>query len=264
MRWKLIAIGGAGLVAIVGIVLVATRGSTAAKRSLDTPKEKVSYAMGVAMARSLKRPGVELDMDVLARGLKDGFSGEKFLMTENDLRETMSALQDELKQKQAQAVKTVAEANRKEGETFLAQNAREEGVVTLPSGLQYKILRAGDGKRPADTDTVECHYRGTRIDGAEFESSYGRGQPATFPVAGVIPGWKEALKLMPVGSKWKLFVPSQLAYGERELPARNGAGRTIGPNATLIFEVELLAIKPPARGRAQTAVGKVPRGNQED
>jgi len=263
MRWKLIAIGGAGLVAIVGIV-VAARRNAATTPGLDTPKQKVSYAMGVVMAKNLKRPGVELDMDVLARGLKDGFSGEKFLMTENDLRETMSALQDELKQKQAQAVKTVAEANRKEGETFLAQNAREEGVVTLPSGLQYKILRAGDGKRPADTDTVECHYRGTRIDGAEFESSYGRGQPATFPVAGVIPGWKEALKLMPVGSKWKLFVPSQLAYGERELPVRNGAGRTIGPNATLIFEVELLAIKPHARAVEQTAAAKVPPRAKED
>jgi FKBP-type peptidyl-prolyl cis-trans isomerase FklB len=130
-----------------------------------------------------------------------------------------------------------AEDNRKAGESFLAENKKKEGVVTLPSGLQYKVLKAGDGKKPTDADTVECHYRGTLINGTEFDSSYLTGQPATFKIAGVIPGWREALKLMPVGSKWQLFVPSQLAYGAR------GKGGSIGPNAALIFEVELLAIK---------------------
>jgi FKBP-type peptidyl-prolyl cis-trans isomerase FklB len=130
-----------------------------------------------------------------------------------------------------------AEDNKKAGESFLAENKKKEGVVTLPSGLQYKVLKAGDGKKPTDTDTVECNYRGTHIDGTEFDSSYRTGQPATFKVAGVIPGWREALKLMPVGSKWQIFVPSQLAYGTRGKPG------SVGPNAALIFEVELLAIK---------------------
>jgi FKBP-type peptidyl-prolyl cis-trans isomerase len=136
------------------------------------------------------------------------------------------------------AIKATAEQNKKTGETFLAENKTKEGVKILPSGLQYKILKQGSGVQPQDADTVEVNYRGTLIDGTEFDSSYKRGQPVSFPVDGIIPGWKEALKLMPVGSKWQLFIPSSLAYGEK------GAGGEIGPNATLIFEVELLAIKP--------------------
>ncbi len=204
---------------------------------LQTEKDKVSYGIGVEVARGFQQQGIEVNIDVLVKGLRDALSGAKLLMTEDDLRATLSAFQVELAQRKAQAAKTAAEDNKKAGEAFLAQNKTKEGVVTLPSGLQYKILKAGDGTKPTDADTVECQYRGTLINGAEFDSSYRRGQPATFKVSGVIAGWQEALKLMPVGSKWQLFVPAQLAYGEQ------GAGDVIGPNATLIFEVELLAIK---------------------
>jgi FKBP-type peptidyl-prolyl cis-trans isomerase FklB len=204
---------------------------------LQTEKDKVSYGIGVEVARGFQQQGIEVNIDVLVKGLRDALSGAKLLMTEDDLRATLSAFQVELAQRKAQAAKTAAEDNKKAGEAFLAQNRTKEGVVTLPSGLQYKILKAGDGTKPTDADTVECQYRGTLINGAEFDSSYRRGQPATFKVSGVIAGWQEALKLMPVGSKWQLFVPAQLAYGEQ------GAGDVIGPNATLIFEVELLAIK---------------------
>jgi len=169
--------------------------------------------------------------------LRDALSGAKLLMTEEDLRATLSAFQTEWKQKRAQALRLPAEENRKAGEAFLAENRSKEGVVTLPSGLQYKVLKAGDGKKPTEADTVECRYRGTLLNGNEFDSTDRAGKPATFKLSGVIPGWKEALQLMPVGSKWQLFIPSQLAYGEQ------GSGRYIGPNATLVFEVELLAIK---------------------
>jgi FKBP-type peptidyl-prolyl cis-trans isomerase FklB len=205
--------------------------------ALKTQKEKVSYSVGVDVAKSLAKMGMDLDLDVFIRGLKDGFSGKKLLMTDDEMHATMNAFQNDLLKNQSQGKQTAAEENKKAGEAFLAENKKKEGVVTLPSGLQYKILKAGKGKKPTDADKVECHYRGTLIDGTEFDSSYRRGKPATFPVAGVIAGWTEALKLMPVGSKWQLFVPSQLAYKER------GAGADIGPNATLIFEVELLGIK---------------------
>ena len=204
---------------------------------LKTQQEKVSYGIGVSVARSFKPQGIEVDAEALVKGLRDALAGGKLLMTENEFQATMSTFQAELRQKQTQGTKTASAENKKEGAAFLARNKTKQGVVTLPSGLQYKILKAGNGKKPSGSDTVECNYRGTLINGTEFDSSYRRGQAASFPVAGVIPGWTEALKLMPVGSKWQLFIPSQLAYGTR------GAGRDIGPDATLIFEVELLAIK---------------------
>ena len=159
-------------------------------------------------------------------------------MTEESLRKTMVTYQTELRQKQARARQAALVNNKKAGDAFLAQNKTKEGVVTLPSGLQYKVLKAGTGRKPADADTVECHYRGTFINGTEFDSTYG-GQPAAFKVqeGGGIPGWREALKLMPVGSKWQLFLPAELAFGER------GTSRGIEPNATLIFELELIAVK---------------------
>jgi FKBP-type peptidyl-prolyl cis-trans isomerase FklB len=199
----------------------------------------VSYAIGVDAARSFKRQGVEFDIDALAKGLRDAFSGGKLLLDANELRLTLSIFQNELRHRRTQARTRLAKdaARMKSGEAFLNENKTKEGVVTLPSGLQYKILRAGDGKKPTDADTVEVIYRGTLIDGTEFDSSP-PGQPATFKVKGeVIPGWTEALQLMPVGSKWQIFVPPQLAYGDR------GAGTKVGPNATLIFELELVAIK---------------------
>jgi len=163
------------------------------------------------------------------KGLKDELAGKKLLMTENELQTTMSKFQAELSQKQTKGMKTTSAGNKKEGAAFLANNKTKQGVVTLPSGLQYKILKAGNGKKPIGSDTVKCDYRGTLINGTEFDSSYRRGQTASFPVAGVISGWTEALKLMPVGSKWQLFIPPQLAYGAQ------GTGRDICPDATLIF-----------------------------
>jgi FKBP-type peptidyl-prolyl cis-trans isomerase FklB len=189
------------------------------------------------IGKNLKRDGIDVDEALLLKGLRDGISGGKALLSEDEYRATMTALQKDLMEKQAEAAKKVAEKNRKEGEAFLAENKKKEGVVALPSGLQYKVVKAGDGKNPTAKDTVETHYRGTLIDGTEFDSSYKRGQTATFPVGGVIPGWTEALQKMKVGDKWQLFVPPELAYGER------GAGREIGPNAALLFEVELIAIK---------------------
>jgi FKBP-type peptidyl-prolyl cis-trans isomerase FklB len=224
-------------IVVVGLSLLAARVSAEEAPVLKTQQDKVSYSIGVEAGRNYKRMGVEVDTDLLVKGLRDALSAEKLLMTDEEIRATMTAYQAELRQKQAQTTRLAAENNKKAGEAFLAANKTKEGVVTLPSGLQYKILKAGNGKTPTETDTVECNYRGTLIDGTEFDSSYRRGQPAAFKVTGVIPGWKEALKLMPVGSKWQLVIPHQLAYGER------GVGRDIGPNATLIFEVELLTIK---------------------
>jgi UDP-GlcNAc:undecaprenyl-phosphate/decaprenyl-phosphate GlcNAc-1-phosphate transferase len=204
---------------------------------LKTQKDAVNYAIGVNMIGNLKQQGIEIDLDLVMKGMKDAFSGGKLLMTDEELRKNISLYQIKVRQNWAKARPMAAEASKKEGEAFLAENKNKEGVVTLPSGLQYRILKAGDGNKPTDADTVECNYRGTLINGTEFDSSHLTGHPATFKVTGVIPGWTEALKLMPVGSTWQLFVPPQLAYGER------GASGPIGPNATLIFEVEFLAIK---------------------
>jgi len=203
--------------------------------------DKVSYALGMNIAASLganlKRQNVEINHDVLIQAIKDGLSGGKTLMTEAEAQNTLRQFMSELQQKQEAKMKEAADNNKKEGDAFLAANKTKPGVVTLPSGLQYKIVKEGTGPKPAATDTVTVNYRGTLINGTEFDSSYKRGEPATFPVGGVIKGWTEALQLMPVGSKWELYIPSDLAYGAR------GAGADIGPNATLVFEVELLSIK---------------------
>jgi len=204
---------------------------------LKTQKDKISYGIGVDVARNFKRLGVDVDIDILIKGLRDAMSDQKLLMTDDDLRTTMAAYLDELRQKQILAMQALALENKKKGEEFLAENKKKEGVVALPSGLQYKIIKKGSGKTPTELDSVECNYRGAFIDGKEFDSSFRTGKPVTFKVSGVIAGWREALKLMPVGSKWQLFIPPELAYG----PA--GAGRDIGPNVTLVFEVELLGIK---------------------
>jgi UDP-GlcNAc:undecaprenyl-phosphate/decaprenyl-phosphate GlcNAc-1-phosphate transferase len=217
--------------------ILAARASAAETPALKTQTDKVSYGFGVELAKNFKQQGIEVNVDSLAKGLKDAMAGQKLLMTDEELSAIMSAFRSELVQKRTQTGQKATDENKKVGEAFLAENKKKEGVVTLPSGLQYRVIKAGNGKTPTATDTVECHYRGTLIDGTEFDSSYSRGQPAVFRVSKVIAGWKEALQLMPVGSKWQLFVPSQLAYKER------GAGGKIGPNATLIFEVELLGIK---------------------
>lgn len=205
---------------------------------LKNEKDKINYGIGVGVARNFQRQGILVDLDIVIKGMRDALSGTKLLMTEEDLEKTMTAFQAEAQKRLQEKIKATAERNLKEGEAFLAENAKKEGVVTLPSGLQYKIIKQGEGKKPVSQDSVECHYRGTLISGAEFDSSYKRGTPLAVKVdGGIIQGWSEALKLMPLGSKWQLFIPSKLAYGER------GAGSQIEPNATLIFEVEPLAIK---------------------
>ncbi len=223
--------------ALLVVALFATHAAAEEAATLSTQKDKVSYGIGMSVGMNLKRDGIEVDPDLLLKGVKDTLSGGKTLLSEEEYRATLAALQNDLMKKQAEAAKKIAGKNKEEGEAFLAGNKKKDGVVSLPSGLQYKVVKAGDGKSPTAKDTVETHYRGTLIDGTEFDSSYKRGQTATFPVGGVIPGWTEALQKMKVGDKWQLFVPSNLAYGER------GAGAQIGPNAALIFEVELIAIK---------------------
>lgn len=205
--------------------------------TLKTDKEKVSYAIGLSIGKSMKKDDVDVDTTILARGVKDALAGGKTLLTDDQAKAAMTQLQGDLRRKQEERNTAVAETNKHEGDAFLATNKTQEGVTTLPDGLQYKILRAGDGPKPSANDSVVCNYRGTLLNNKEFDSSYKRGQPATFPVSGVIKGWTEALQLMAVGSKWQLFVPPDLAYGTR------GAGADIGPNSTLIFEVELIAIQ---------------------
>jgi FKBP-type peptidyl-prolyl cis-trans isomerase FklB len=207
---------------------------------LKTPKDKISYAMGMNFGTGLRKQSIDIDPAILARGLRDAFSNGKTLLTEEQARAVLTQLQTDMRKKQQDLAQVAGEANRKQGVAFLEANKANAGVVTLPSGLQYKILQEGTGPKPALTDTVVCNYRGTLLDGTEFDSSYKRGQPATFPVNGVIKGWTEALQLMPAGSKWQIFVPADLAYGN------TGAGGQIGPGATLIFEVELVSIQPKA------------------
>jgi len=190
------------------------------------------------LGNQLKQGSVEVDWNLVAQGLKESTSGGKTRLTEDEAKAVLTEVQTEAQKRMQQKAQEAAVKNKTEGDAFLAANKSKEGVVTLPSGLQYKILTAGTGPKPTASDSVVCNYRGTLINGTEFDSSYKRGQPATFEVDRVIKGWTEALQLMPVGSKWQLFIPSSLAYGERGDP-RGG----IEPNATLIFEVELLSIQ---------------------
>lgn len=217
----------------------------AAPAALKTRQDRFSYALGMnygaGLGAKLKQQSVEIDPDLATQGFKDGITGAKTLLTEQEAQAVLQEVGTEVQKAQREKAEKVGSANKTEGEAFLAANKGKEGIVTLPSGLQYKILTAGTGPKPAATDSVVCNYRGTLIDGKEFDSSYKRGQPATFPVNGVIKGWTEALQLMPVGSKWQLFIPPNLAYGER------GAGADIGPDATLIFEVELMSIQEKAK-----------------
>jgi FKBP-type peptidyl-prolyl cis-trans isomerase FklB len=223
--------------AMCGVVALSGASFAADAPELKTDKEKISYSIGMDIGGNLRRGSVEVDPDLLAKGLKDSYGGGKTILTEDQARQALADFQKTLMAKQAETMKVLSEKNKADGEKFLAENAKKEGVKVLPSGLQYKEITPGTGKSPKTADTVTTHYKGTLIDGTEFDSSYKRGQPATFPVSGVIPGWTEALQLMKEGSKWQLFVPSNLAYGEK------GAGQVIGPNATLIFEVELLTVK---------------------
>lgn len=227
--------------AVIVVGLLATQACAeekAAAPALKDQKDKVSYSIGLDIGSSFKKQSIEVNTDVLMKGIQDGLSGDTPLMTEEEMRQTMTALQQEMMTKQMESQKKLGEKNKTEGEAFLAENKKKPGVKTTASGLQYKIIEEGKGESPKPTDTVTVHYRGTLVDGTEFDSSHKRGQPVSFPVNGVIPGWTEALQLMKPGAKWQLVIPPQLAYGER------GAGQQIGPHAVLIFDVELLSVKP--------------------
>jgi FKBP-type peptidyl-prolyl cis-trans isomerase FklB len=222
-------------------------GQTSAKKApaplvLKTQKDKLSYAIGMSEGRRLtqgiKQSELDVDQAIILRAIKDSLSGSKFLLTDQEAQTTLSNLQAELRKAQELKAQQLAETNKKESDEFLAANKAKEGVVTLPSGLQYKILEEGTGPKPSASDMVTVNYRGALLNGTEFDSSYKRGQPATFNVGQIIKGWTEALQLMPVGSKWELYIPPDLAYGAR------GAGQNIGPNSALIFEVELISIQP--------------------
>jgi FKBP-type peptidyl-prolyl cis-trans isomerase FklB len=225
------------LAVVFAMVMLAGSACAEEKIELKDERDKVSYSIGTDIGQNLKRQSLDINTDALAKGISDAYTGGQAMMTDDEIRDTMATFRKEMMAKQQEMMKSLGEKNKVEGAAFLSENEKKEGVKTLPSGLQYKVIKEGDGAIPSATDKVSVHYKGTLIDGTEFDSSYGRGQPASFPVNGVIKGWTEALQLMKTGSKWNLYIPSELAYGER------GAGGKIGPNATLIFEVELLSIE---------------------
>lgn len=233
---------------IFTIALVSVAGAAEGPPALKTQEDRISYALGMDLGNQLRKMSVQVDPAIFGQALKDALAGGKTLLTEEQVKSAIADLQVEMKRKEAARrtgsseddnieASLLASYNKNAGETFLAGNKKKEGVVTLPSGLQYKILKQGGGKKPTEDDTVVCQYRGTFIDGTEFDSSYRNGQPSTVSVKGAIPGWREGLKLMAVGSKYQLFVPSPLAFGEQ------GSGRGIAPNTMLIYEIELVAIK---------------------
>jgi len=225
------------IVMIILIIFIACEQGAQQISSLDNDQQKISYSIGTDIGKNLKRGMYEIDMLALSQGIRDALNEKELLLTDAEVREMLNLYRKE-SQAAIKKIKTEqGEKNMTEGPKFLEENKAKEGVVILPSGLQYKVITEGTGKSPKATDKVKVHYRGTLINGKEFDSSFKRNQPAEFPVNGVIKGWTEALQLMKEGSKWELYIPSDLAYGAR------GAGGDIGPNATLIFEVELLEVK---------------------
>lgn len=220
-------------------VLFMTSGCTTSEKKLElnSLKDKISYGIGLNIGKDFKEQDIDVDVNLLARGIRDSLTGAEAALSEEQMREAFEAFQQEIAAKQEAKSKAAVEKNLQDGEAFRAENGKQDGVVTLPSGLQYKVIEEGSGKTPSAADTVTVNYRGTLIDGSEFDSSYKRGEPATFPVGGVIPGWTEALQLMKEGAKWQLVIPPDLAYGER------GAMPVIGPNSTLVFEVELIKVQ---------------------
>jgi len=223
-------------VTVVFFILMSLPAFSEDQLILKTPMDKASYAIGCKIGNDFKRQSVDINPQVLLRGMTDALTGTPKALTEGEMQEVMMTFSQELQKKQREATEKAAMKNKKEGAEFLAKNKLHEGVKVTPSGLQYRIIKAGNGDNPKPSDTVTVHYRGTLIDGTEFDSSYKRNEPATFSLSGVIPGWTEALQLMKPGGKYEFFIPSNLAYGER------GAGNTIGPDAVLIFSVELISI----------------------
>lgn len=229
MKMKLAA------VAVLGLTM--STALFAADASLSTDLDKLSYSVGIDLGKNLKRQGIEINPTVMAKGIQDGMAGGAMLMTEQEMKDTLSKFQKDLMAKRAAMMDQKAETNKKAGESFLSANKSKAGVVTLPSGLQYKIITKGTGTMPAKEDEVTVEYTGHLIDGTVFDSTDKAGKPATFKVSQVIPGWTEALQLMPAGSTWEIYVPSNLAYGPRSV------GGPIGPNETLIFSVHLISVK---------------------
>ena len=221
----------------------ATKNAPREEPKFQSRKDKLSYAIGADFGRGLRSRRINVNADLLVKAMRDALAGEKLLMTDDEVTATLKRLQEERQQDYEHGKMMLSEKNKKAGEAFFAENLKKDAVVTLPSGLQYKILKQGQGKKPALDDKVVCHYRGRLLDGTDFDSSYKRNQPATLPVKSLIKGWSEALQLMPVGSKWELYIPSQLAYGERIVGG-------IAPNAMLIFEVELISIEDKAPAQA--------------
>ncbi len=204
---------------------------------LDTPKSRISYTIGANIAKDFKAQKIDVDADVLLQGMKDTLAGKEMRLTDEEMAAEIQNFQKEMQAKMVAEMEALSAKNKAAGEAFLAENSKKEGVVVTASGLQYKIIEAGDGASPGPSDMATVHYRGTLIDGTQFDSSYDRGTPATFPVSGVIAGWTEALQLMKPGAKWQIVIPADLAYGER------GAGQEIGPNSTLVFDVELVSVE---------------------
>ena len=223
------------LVLVVGCAAEETK--VAPEITLDTPMSRISYTIGVNIGQDFKAQKMEVDAEILLMGLKDSLTGKELRLTDEEMVSEIQTFQQEMQNKMAAEMEGVAAKNQADGEAFLAENAKQEGVKVTESGLQYKVLEPGEGVSPGASDVATVHYRGTLIDGTQFDSSYDRGQPATFPVGGVIAGWTEALQLMKPGAKWQLTIPAELAYGER------GAGQDIGPNATLLFDVELISVE---------------------
>jgi FKBP-type peptidyl-prolyl cis-trans isomerase FklB len=217
----------------------------------NSARDKLSYAVGVEWAAGLKWQHMDVDPELVIRGLQDALADDstRLAMSPHDLASTLKSYKEERARGMAHAKQMLSAKNTQAGAAYVAQNGRKTDVVTLPSGLQYRILKAGSGRKPSLEDIVECHYRGALVDGTEFDNSYARKVPITFPLKRAIKGWQEALPLMPIGSKWQLVVPPQLAYGN------SGAGDTIGPDATLIFEVELISIAGPRAVNSSSAAG---------
>lgn len=242
------------LLGFLGLCMAHSAFAAADKASSNAPfnnkTDKISYSIGVDVGKSISKQGIEINPDIFAQGLKDAKDAKNVKMTDEQVRETLLALQTELVEKQKKEARDLAAKNLADGEKFLADNKKNKDVVTRPSGLEYRIIKEGSGASPKATDSVTTHYKGKLIDGKEFDSSYTRGEPVKFPVNGVIPGWTEALQLMKPGAKWELFIPAKLAYGE------NGLGQIIGPNSTLIFDIELISVEKPTAAKANKASAK--------
>jgi FKBP-type peptidyl-prolyl cis-trans isomerase FklB len=221
---------------LVSIILATSQAWAEDKPELKTEKDKLSYSIGVSIAKNFKRDGTEVDLDLMIKGFKASLAGDKTAISDREVQQIIGSYQMELRKQAIAKNQAAIQENKKKGDAFLAENKAKKGVSTADNGLQYKIIKKGSGKKPLESDTVEVNYRGTLIDGKEFDATQ-EGKPASLKVSSLIPGWKQALSMMPVGSKWQLVVPSQLAYGER------GAGNEIGPNEVLVFELELLGIK---------------------